>query len=541
MTVVRLPIQIKITILSFGVVLFSICIGGTFLLGNIKSIKEEEIEKRSMIVARTVAQVPEIKNNLTKPYGWIKIYPVVEEIRIVNNVDYIVVLNNEKIRYSHPIKSMLGSISYGSDEGPAFAEHTYTSKAKGELGIAVRAFVPIINDNHEQIGVVIVGNILPTYLASISEIKYEIGVVMFLTLLLGIFGAWLLAKHIKEQMFELEPHEIVRLLVERTATFHAINEGLIAIDNQEMITIFNEKAKQMLNIHGDVVGKNIREVVPDTKLPEMLQLEHPIYNQEIQIQYTNIMSSRIPIKVDHKIVGAVAVFQDRTEVTMMAEELTGVKAFVEALRVQNHEHMNKLHTIAGLIQLGEQEQALNYVYQISEEQVELTRFLSKSISNQSIAGLLLSKVSRGKELGIRVNIDRSSILEHFPNHIDHHDFVLILGNLIENAFKALQKKEIEDKEVYVSIYQNEEICEVLIEDNGIGMSASIQEQIFKEGFTTNQDEGYGLGLYMVKNIIEKGNGEMNMNSQPEKGASFFIQFRMNQKKTAGFQKVERSS
>lgn len=39
----------------------------------------------------------------------------------------------------------------------------------------------------------------------------------------------------------------------------------------------------------------------------------------------------------------------------MAEELTGVKNFVEALRVQNHEHMNKLHTIAGLIQLGKSE------------------------------------------------------------------------------------------------------------------------------------------------------------------------------------------
>ncbi|NBI27779.1 ATP-binding protein [Chengkuizengella marina] len=535
-----LPIQLKITILSFGVVLFSLLIGGTFVLGNIKSIKENEIEKRSMIVARTVAEVPEIKKSLITPYGWTKIYPVVEEIRIVNNVDYITVLNNDRIRFSHPLQSMLGTISYGSDEGPAFAEHTYASKAKGELGIAMRAFVPIMNEQREQIGVVIVGNILPTYMESIYEVKYEIGVVMFLTLLLGIFGAWQLAKHIKEQMFQLEPHEIVRALVERTATFHAINEGVIAIDKNEMITIFNEKAKQMLHIHGDVVGKPIRKVVPDTKLPEMLKLEHPIYNQEILIQNTNIMSSRVPIKVDQKIVGAVAVFQDRTEFTMMAEELTGVKAFVEALRVQNHEHMNKLHTIAGLIQLGEQEQALNYVYHVTEEQGELTRFLSRSISNQSIAGLLLSKVSRGKELGVKVSIDRNSTLEYFPNHMDHHDFVLILGNLIENAFKALQKAEIEDKEVYVHIYQNKEVCEILVEDNGIGFSESIQEKIFKEGFTTNEEEGQGIGLYMVKNMIDKGRGIIKVNSRPYKGTSFSIQFDMKQVESSSSVKLERS-
>ncbi len=53
-----------------------------------------------------------------------------------------------------------------------------------------------------------------------------------------------------------------------------------------------------------------------------------------------------------KLLGAVAMFKDRTEVKKLAEELTGVKAFVQALRVQTHEHKNKLHTIAGLLQLG---------------------------------------------------------------------------------------------------------------------------------------------------------------------------------------------
>lgn len=205
MTLKRLPIQLKITMLSFIVVLFSILIVGIFIIGKIESLKEDELRKRTMITARTVAQLTTIQQNLTVPKGWHRINPVVERIRIINNADYIVVLNKDRIRYSHPLSSMLGSYSRGEDEGPAFAEHTYTSLAKGEAGIAVRAFVPILNESHEQIGVVIVGNLMPGFWKMLAGMKAEMGVILLLTLLFGIGGSSLLARHLKDQMFHLEP------------------------------------------------------------------------------------------------------------------------------------------------------------------------------------------------------------------------------------------------------------------------------------------------------------------------------------------------
>ena len=134
-------------------------------------------------------------------------------------------------------------------------------------------------------------------------------------------------------------------------------------------------------------------------------------------------SSRIPIVMKKKVIGAVAIFQDRTEAAKMAEELTGVRNFVEALRVQNHEHMNKLHTIAGLIQLGKSEKALQLAFQASTEQENVTEFLHRSIQNDAAAGLLLSKIRRGRELGIAVHIDENSSLQQFPEHVDQHDIV----------------------------------------------------------------------------------------------------------------------
>jgi two-component system sensor histidine kinase DctS len=258
----------------------------------------------------------------------------------------------------------------------------------------------------------------------------------------------------------------------------------------------------------------------------VLDRTSPIFNQEISVQNRNIVSNRVPIKIADKTIGAVAIFQDRTDVTKLAEELTSVKAFVEALRVQNHEHMNKLHTIAGLIQLGNLDEALHYIFQITEEQEELTRFLTKHIHDDNLVGLILSKISLGRELGIELIMDKHTKLDRFPAGLDHHDFVLIIGNLIENSFAALKHCSEETKQVYLSIYQDERHCQIVLEDNGPGIPEDIHKDIFEYGFTTKGAEGSGIGLYLIDQIVKKANGEMKFTTRPNEGTSFFLSFPM---------------
>ncbi len=522
----RIPIRWKITILSFGVVLFSILIGGIILIGNKIDTNERELGEHALITGRTVANLPGVKQNLTESEGWKEVNPIVERIRTINSADYIVVLNMNRIRFSHPVDEKLGTVSAGKDEGPAFAEHSYVSKAKGEMGIAVRAFVPVMNDKHEQIGVVIVGNMLPSIFEIILGMKNEILLVFFLTALFGIIGSWLLARHLKEQTFHLEPHEIVQLLVERTATFQAMNEGIIAIDINGKITILNQKAKRILGIKGDQTGQKIERVIPDTRLITVLTSGETIYHEEMRIGDKLIMSSRVPILVEGQIVGAVAVFQDRTEVTKLAEELTGVKAFVDALRVQNHEHLNKLHTIAGLIQLDNKEKALNFVFDVSEKQEELSKFLVNKMKDYSVSGLLLSKVSRGQELGVEVTIDNQSQMEKYPPLLDKHDFVLILGNLIENAFHSLQNLEREQKWVDISVHQDSQVCTIAVEDNGKGISNDQLPKVFEKGFTTKGEQGSGYGLFLINETVKKGMGHIEVVSKEGEGTSFILTFPM---------------
>lgn len=522
----QLPIRWKIMILSYAVVIFSLLIGGIVIVGNIQQSEEKELRIRSMNTARTVAELSEVKEAVQVTNGWDAMDPVVEEIRIINESDYIVVMNMDKIRYSHPIKDKIGKLSRGEDEEPAFAEHIYFSKAKGEIGTVIRAFVPIKDDELNQIGVVVVGNKIPNVPDIMMGLAKEILFIVLLTLLFGLLGSILLANHIKKQMFQLEPLEIKRMHEERTATFHSMNEGVIAIDNKEIITIFNDKAKKIFHVSGNLVGQPIRAVLKDTRLPEIVERNQAVYNEEIIVSGKVIVSTRIPIRKDDELIGAVAIFQDRTEVTKLAEELTGVKNFVEALRVQSHEHMNKLHTIAGLIQLGKPEKALQLAYNATEEQENVTSFLNRKIQNDAMAGLLLGKMRRGKELDIEIVIDPNSHFATFPSGLDHHDFVVLLGNLIENAFGAFEHSDIEHKRIDISIEQSEELCAVLVEDNGAGIQEEHIPRLYEKGFTKNKTEGTGYGLYLVNQIVEKGRGQIEVSSLPNEGTTFIITFPM---------------
>ncbi|MEM1505016.1 sensor histidine kinase [Domibacillus sp. 8LH] len=530
---VRIPIQWKITGLIIFILLFSFFALGIALTGNYLQTRESELRDRAILTARTVAELPGVPGELASSGSVTKeAVEAVEELRVINGADYIVILNMNRIRLTHPINSQIGKVSEGEDEGPAFAEHAYVSRGKGETGTMIRAFVPIMDTSHNQVGVVIAGYKLPEIVDMLLSVKKEIFIATGIALFIALWGAYMMARDIKRQMFQLEPHEIAQLVVERTEAFNAMHEGIIAIDRDEQITIFNHKAKEMLGISGEVIGRKIRDVLPDTYLPEILMLDRPILNKQLHISDRVIVSNRIPIRVKNVTVGAIAIFQDRTQVTKLAEELTGVKAFVSALRVQNHEHMNKLHTIAGLIQLGNREKALEYVFQVSEEQEELTRFLTKNIRDDSVSGLLLSKVSRGKELGVQVTIDRNSSLHTFPPHMDHHDFVLILGNLIENAFDSFEDPK-EDNEIYVSIQQTSDIVSLLVEDNGSGIKEEDQPFIFKQGFSTKAHTGRGIGLHLVSEITAKGSGRIHIESAPGEGTTFSLVFPMKPKKDRG--------
>jgi two-component system sensor histidine kinase DctS len=120
---IRLSMQTKITGLIFFIVGFSLLLAGSVVIGEFIHSKEEELTQRSLITARTVAGLSAVRENIDKDTKTSHMNQMIEPIRIIHGADYIVILDMNHIRLSHPNSTMVGKISTGKDEGPAFAEH----------------------------------------------------------------------------------------------------------------------------------------------------------------------------------------------------------------------------------------------------------------------------------------------------------------------------------------------------------------------------------------------------------------------------------
>jgi signal transduction histidine kinase len=98
---------------------------------------------------------------------------------------------------------------------------------------------------------------------------------------------------------------------------------------------------------------------------------------------------------------------------------------------------------------------------------------------------------------------------------------VILGNLISNAIKY-QKSSEQNKSVDITIEVSSFAAEILIADNGLGILNEHLEKIFTQFFKTKNNKGSGLGLFIVKEALNKINGKIDVSSSLDQGTTFKI-------------------
>ncbi|WP_156289616.1 ATP-binding protein [Oceanobacillus salinisoli] len=507
----QIKLRTKMLILSFTLVLLSVIVSGITMLLSVSKSFEEEIGERAIAIARTISQLDDIRTSVGQTGGEDTIQPIVERIRLSTNVDYIVILDMDGIRYSHPSESRIGKKFTGGDERSAFSELEYTSKAEGELGFAIRAFVPIMNEEGvEQVGVAVVGILAPTFQSLLQEYQYDLIFSLIWGLLIGIAGAWLLAINVKKQTYHLEPYEIARLFEERSTIMENLDTGIIATDSRGKVTFMNKLAETYTEATY-FKGMSIKEIFPHTWINEQIRGKGNISNKPISIKGEMYLISIYPVFVRNSFAGLLVNLKNRSEVHQLGEELTGVKNLVAALRAQNHEYMNKLHSIAGLIQLDRTEEALDIVLDETSYEEDIVLFLRNRIEHSSISGLLLGKRSRARELGVRLVIDRESYLEDIVEGLSSGDIITILGNLLDNAMEACENQE--EKEVVCLIQGKKDHLYISVKDTGKGIPKACQSKIFEQGYSSKAKEGRGIGLSSVKEIVDAKQGMIRIVSE----------------------------
>ncbi|WP_158318953.1 DcuS/MalK family sensor histidine kinase [Robertmurraya kyonggiensis] len=518
----KMKLKYMIILLVSIVVSFSILVTGYFINSTISARIVASQEEKALNVSRMIAQTPTIIDALKEETSVPTIQNFTRKIQTSTNVEFIVVLDMNGIRKSHPDSSKIGEKFVGGDEKDVLVGKEYSSISEGTLGKLLRAFTPIFDQNHQQIGAVAVGISLERISLVLSMIRKNIFLGIGIGMIFGTICAVLLSYFVKRVLLGLEPSEIARILNERQALIESVHEGIIAVDQDGNITLVNKSAMNLfgkLGLKDNPIGKKVDSYLINSKLKQTLKTGKPYLDQEQLVNGSEVMSNTVPIIVDGEIVGAVNTLRDKSEIKQLAEQLTGVQLYADALRAQSHEFMNQLHCILGMIHLKEYSELEKFIEKTVEDTQNDIRNITKKLNEPALVGFLLGKLSYAREKGIQFELSIQNMFPGFKDPQFSHDLITIIGNLIDNAMDASQKG-VHKHIVLLLDFQSSNII-VEMRDFGEGISKEHEPMLFEKGFST-KGEHRGYGLFLVKQSIEKLKGSIKISSSKSEGSIFTV-------------------
>lgn len=122
-------------------------------------------------------------------------------------------------------------------------------------------------------------------------------------------------------------------------------------------------------------------------------------------------------------------------------------------------------------------------------------------------------------------IQFSALEDEIIAKLDRTQLIRVITNLVKNAIQAIPEEQ-ENKLVFVTVFRQDNEVKIAVKDNGKGISRENQERVFEPKFTT-KSSGMGLGLAIIKNIIENYNGTITFETEPNVGTEFLVSFPIN--------------
>ena len=134
-------------------------------------------------------------------------------------------------------------------------------------------------------------------------------------------------------------------------------------------------------------------------------------------------------------------------------------------------------------------------------------------------------MDNSEDAKLALDIFTEDYISFFPQQheiiaeLDKTQIIRVVTNLVKNATHALE--ETDNRKIEVTVSEDNGNVEIIVADNGKGISDEDKDKIFEPKFTT-KSSGMGLGLGIVKNIIESHGGIISFVSTPKKGTTFTI-------------------
>ncbi|MEH0842685.1 ATP-binding protein [Micromonospora sp. CPCC 205711] len=411
----------------------------------------------------------------------------------------------------------------------------------GELAVGdsreLVAQVPVIGSDPlkknigKHLGVVMIGEAAPTWSERLVGASSYLFTYLGIASLLGVAGSWLLARRIKRQTLGLEPREIAGLAEHREALLHGIAEGVIALDPQQRITLVNAVGRRLLDLPEHCLGRSLADLGISGRLRDVLAGADggPEARDEVVVRGGRVLvMNRMTVAKDGRRLGSVTTLRDRTELARLEQEIGSFRSTTELLRAQTHEFANQLHTISGLIQIGEHDEVVRYVDALSRHRASLDLTVTSRIHDTAVAALLMAKSALAAERRVELRISERTGLDRLAPEVAA-DVATVLGNLVDNAVEAVaagrEGATGGDPEppawVEVELRRDASSVEIVVRDCGPGIAPELAKEVFTHGFTTKAARGgeRGIGLALTRLVCHRRGGEVAV-TNTEEGAMF---------------------
>ncbi len=508
--------QLFISFLSISVcmLLLSLSITLSFNLTR----QKKEIDKNLMGISSYIASMDHVVDMLTIGYP-------TEEARLeldsvhehFSDLNLIVIYDTHGLRFYHTNRQETGETLVGGEETAILSgSRPYITTGFGTHGPQRRAFHAITAEDGTIIGFVM-ASVFTTYISEQAKALLPTYlVVAFITFLASILLSHGIVRILCSSLMGHHPQELLELYLRQDTVLNAMTEGIIASDRNGTVIFANQTVRSFLESGTPAVGSSIKKLFPDTAFESILAAGTPVPARNVQLMNHSLICSELPIGASPDIQGVLTLFNDRSEVEALSDELSGARSMLDTLRAFNHEFLNKLHVILGYLQTGQTEQAIAFITNSSLVSSQAIRQTADCLRVSQICALVIGKMMHAAELGIRLFVTPDSRCTNKDLLLPMEPYITIVGNLLENAIEELAACPKDIKEITLGIYMNDACTIITCEDTGRGIRPDLLPHIFDLGISS-KGENRGTGLYLIHQITALQGGEITIDTEEGEG------------------------
>ncbi|MGW3098435.1 SpoIIE family protein phosphatase [Streptomyces sp. NPDC001102] len=290
----------------------------------------QEARRRSVAVAQAFANAPGTREALSSPRPTAILQPRAEAARKATGVDFIVVMNTDGIRYTHPKPNRIGKKFVGTI-GPALAGKTVVEEINGTIGRLDQAVVPITAPDGKVVGLVSAGVTTHNIGGAANRQLPLVLLAAAVGLALATGGTALVSRRLLRQTHGLGPHEMTRMYEHHDAVLHAVREGVLIATGEGRLLLANDEAHRLLDLPEDAEGRHVLELGLPADTADLLASGR-VATDEVHLVKDRLLAvNQRPTDVQGGPPGSVATLRDSTELRALSGRAEAARERLEML------------------------------------------------------------------------------------------------------------------------------------------------------------------------------------------------------------------